>query len=510
MESNQARDVYIDTKAGALPEPLGNGDGPPPQTPLESALHKTGWNLMPLLVAIVIMNHLDRTNLAFASLTFNRDNRFDARIYSIGVAMFPISFCLFQVPANLIMVRVGFKRWLAFLLVAWGLVTMSFMFIRSPAGFFICRLLLGVFEAGAFPAMWWVISTFYPKKLITKPYTYLTIGIMVANILGAPLATGFLAMDGLGGLKGWQWLFLIEGIPAVLLGGITLYKTPSSVAEAAFLDPAERAALESEVQRHHAPGPIGNDIPGAIELVKRVLRNPYFYLVFFGALVGSTAAVIYIAYTPIIINNMLRGTAFGNATVQAAKGAQDLRPVGLTVVPYSLAAVLAYIVATSSQRRNELFYHVASCSIIAGVLLLLFTPIARASLAAGFIVLSLSLAFCFGGNGPGMALIARICKGREQIVALPMANGFAAVGGIIGPLVAGAIMKTQKGFTWVFILMGILLITCGCCTLILRFWVLRNGGLPDQALSAESQASMQREKSDVGPGAVTGAGKLCV
>jgi len=328
------------------------------------------------------------------------------------------------------------------------------------------------------------------------------------------------------------------------------------------------------VQRHHAPGPIGNDIPGAIELVKRVLRNPYFYLVFFGALVGSTAAVIYIAYTPIIINNMLRGTAFGNATVQAAKGVQDLRPIGLTVVPYSLAAVLAYIVATSSQRRNELFYHVASCSTIAGVLLLLFTPIARASLAAGFIVLSLSLAFCFGGNGPGMALIARICKGREQIVALPMANGFAAVGGIIGPLVAGAIMKTQvrafcvlrrgrrsrafwgaarvvfaplrnqrpapqsvaqhpstncslldcpspqlpkpydlyaqKGFTWVFILMGILFITCGCCTLILRFWVLRNGGLPDQALSAESQASMQREKSDVGPGAVTGAGKLCV
>jgi hypothetical protein len=226
------------------------------------------------------------------------------------------------------------------------------------------------------------------------------------------------------------------------MAAILLWKLPDTIQDAKYLTQSERNALEAEVARHHSPGPIGNDLPGALALIKKVVKNPYYYLIFPTGFMIAMSASVYIAYTPIIISNLLRGTALGNATVAAAKGARDLRPVGLSVIPFFLAAVFSYLLAASSQKRDELFYHISGMLVPAGVLMALFSPLARWSVAAGFAALTLSLAMSFATNGPGLTVISRLCHGNEHIVALPLSNAFAIVGAIVGPLITGAIMRT--------------------------------------------------------------------
>ncbi|GBF99609.1 MFS transporter [Raphidocelis subcapitata] len=509
------------TASGPALQPAHSGEGcepeaaaPPPANPdLESALRKVGSRVIPLCFSVALMNHLDRSNLAYASLALNRDNNFDAHIYSVGAALFFVTFAVFQVPANLVMVRVGFRPWLAFLLVAWGIVAVCFMFISSAWSFYLLRLLLGVFEAGAFPAMWYALSVFFPRRRITKPYAYLTIGIMVANVIGSPLATGLLAMDGLGGLRGWQWLFLVEGLPSILLGLVIFLMLPNSIASARFLTPPEREALAAEVALDHVPGPLANDLRGAMALLGATLRNGYIWMSGLCGALTSVASHTYLAYTPIIISNLLAGTALSSkSSVAAGAGNKSLLPVALALVPYSLASATSFVVAASSQRRDEQFWHVCGPLLSAGVILALFPPLAKAAIPAGFLSLSISLALAAAANGPAMALVSRLCKGPEAVVALPLFSSFSVIGGIVGPLLTGALMGRLGGFTFVTIIMGSLMVATGLLVIVLRAWVMHDGGLPDGGVAQRTpgKPSLRGPSRIVPPGLPSAADDVCV
>jgi hypothetical protein len=248
--------------------------------------------------------------------------------------------------------------------------------------------------------------------------------------------------------RGWQWLFMLEGIPSVLLGFIMFVMLPNNIETAAMLTPEEREALAAEVARDHLPGALEHDFRTMLSMLRTALFNKYMWPIFVAGLLMSIASAVFTLFTPIIIKNLLSGTAFSNATVQAAKGSKDLRPIALSIVPFATAFVLSYLVAHSSQRRNEQFIHNFICLLIAGVAMALFTPLAQASVAAGFIALSLSLAISFAAIGPGMVLVARLCRGREQPVAQPLSNTFNLFGGIIGPFITGALLKTEVRGGW--------------------------------------------------------------
>lgn len=143
----------------------------------------------------------------------------------------------------------GARLWLSILLVGWGAVATCMMFVKGVASFYVLRVLLGAFEAGAVPGIWYHLALFIPANRITSPYAYLSVAIMAANVLGAPLAAGLLSMDGLGGLKGWQWLFMLEGIPSVLLGLVLVVVLPNTPHQARWLSPAEAELVEQEVRR---------------------------------------------------------------------------------------------------------------------------------------------------------------------------------------------------------------------------------------------------------------------
>ena len=249
--------------------------------------------------------------------------------------------------------------------------------------------------------------------------------------------------------RGWQWLFLLEGLPSIVLGGVIFLLLPGSIDDAQFLTPEERAALAAEVARDHVPGPLAQDMRSSLAMLGRALRNGYLWLANLCGMMTSVASHTYLLFTPIIISNLLAGTALVNSSSVAAKGTQDLRPVGLAVVPYSLAAAFAYLVAHSSQRRHEQFFHIAGCLLAAGIVLALFSPLTKAATALGFLSLSLSLALGAGANGPAMTLVSRLCKGPDHLVALPLFSSFSVIGGIVGPLVTGQITtRLVRGWGW--------------------------------------------------------------
>eukprot|EP00775_Hariotina_reticulata_P008854 gene8854-9033_t len=442
---SDARPVSIVSEADA--------DGPLNDIRLQKLYSKISSRMLPLLMIVVILNHIgnaDRTNLAFAALTFNRDLGFDAVTYGLGSSLFFVTFCVFQVPSNLVMVRVGVSRWLSFLIFSWGIVASCFSLIRNKAGFFTLRLLLGAFEAGTLPACWYLVSQFFPKERLTKPHTYLTVAILLAQILGGPLAAGFLAMNGLGGLHGWQWLFMLEGVPSVTMGFVLWFTLPDKPSEARWLSPSEQALLAEDMADSIKDSPPAEHVPRSPLKLFRILAKspllPFFCLV---GIMLSMASHTYIFWLPIIISALLRGTALTQTSV-AAKAPAGGAHGGVA-------------------RRKELWWHVIVCLGSAGVAFYLFPVMARFSVAAAFICLVLIGMFGAAANGPKTVLAARLCAGPAQVLGMPLYNSVSVIGGIIGPYLTGAVVAKYGGFLVVSIIMGSMLCAGSILVMFLKY-----------------------------------------
>ncbi|KAF8067241.1 ttuB [Scenedesmus sp. PABB004] len=465
---------HADAKASVASVPEGAPAAPgAASAQLQAVYARTGRRLLPLFVLVVICNQLDRNNIAFAALTMNRDLGFSSSTYGVGVSMFFVTFCLFAVPSNLVMVRVGCRRWLALLVAAWGVVASCFALVHNAAGFFVLRLLLGAFESGATPAMWWHLTQFFPQHRLTKPYMWLTVGVLIANVLGAPVAAGLLAMEGLGGLHGWQWLFMLEGIPSVLLGGLLWLTLPDRPADAKWLSAEQKELLRDDMAESLSRSPPAEAIPRSpLPLLRMVAVNPLLLLMSLVGFLFSVAAYTYIFWSPIIISNLLAGTAVGLATTAAAHSALDVKPVLLTAVPYAVAGATAWAVAAHSERRNELILHTTAAFLMGGACLAAFPALAGAQVAAGFVALVGAAAAVSAANGPSQAITSRVSAGPSQVVGMPVYGAISVLGGVVGPIAVGTILqRSRHGFAPVFYVIGATTMLCGLLVGALR-WLL--------------------------------------
>jgi len=218
------------------------------------ALEKTTARLMPVVLAIVGVSYLDRTALSFAGVALSRDLGLSNLDFGFASGMFFAGYCLFQLPSNVAAMRVGPRRWLALLMVAWGVAASSFAAIRTPAQLAGLRFALGAAEAGAFPALWYALSLYYPRPALTRPYATMLVAVAASQVVAAPLAAAMLSLDGLWSLRGWQIVFLAEGVPAVCLGLALPWLLPDGPADAAFLTAPEKEALRAAVDRAAAAG----------------------------------------------------------------------------------------------------------------------------------------------------------------------------------------------------------------------------------------------------------------
>ena len=203
-------------------------------------LRKVTWRLIPFLFVLYVIAWLDRVNVGFAGLQMNTDLGFSSTVFGFGSGIFFLGYCLFEIPSNIILERVGARLWISRIMVTWGLISAGMMFVRTPATFYLLRFLLGVAEAGFFPGVIYYLSLWYPTAHRARAIAAFMTAVPVTGLIGGPLSGALLELDGLHGLAGWQWLFLLEGLPAVILGTSVLFYLKDRPETTHWLTPAER------------------------------------------------------------------------------------------------------------------------------------------------------------------------------------------------------------------------------------------------------------------------------
>ena len=227
-----------------------------------STLAKVSWRLLPFLLLLYVVAWLDRVNIGFAALQMNADLGFSAAVYGFGAGIFFIGYALFEVPSNLILARVGARLWIARILITWGILSVAMMYVQGPMSFYTLRFLLGVAEAGFLPGIIYYLGHWYPAAERARAVSWFMLAIPLSTVVGGPLAGVILGLDGWHGLTGWQWLFLLEGLPAVVLGFVVLvYLTDSP-------DKAEAFFKTLLVNRHRMKKLASEAVAGFLDKMK--------------------------------------------------------------------------------------------------------------------------------------------------------------------------------------------------------------------------------------------------
>jgi MFS transporter, ACS family, tartrate transporter len=409
--------------------------GSPPPSVAQPAriMRRVFWRLIPFLFVLYVCAYLDRVNLSFAALSMRRDLGFSDRVYGAGAGLFFISYALFEIPANLVLLRLGPRRWMAIIMVAWGIVSSAMALIHTPFGFYSLRFLLGVAEAGFFPGIILCLTRWFPAAHRARAFAMFITAAPAAGIIGAPLSTLLLHLDGIAHVAGWKWLFIGEGLPSIALGFVTFFFLTDSPEEAHWLLPSEREWLVAEVsaQAHHAQAThLGHAFRS---LAVWLLAAIYFAM--------SVAFYALTLWLPILIKNLTR--------------AGDLSVIALTTVPYALAAICMLLVARSSDLTGERKWHLTVSLIVAA-----FAFIASAALVTpilSLIAIFLATGFVWGTVAPFWTFPALLLRGTAAAGGIAFINSVGAVGGFTGPYIMGLASYLTHSFRAALLVTGALL-----------------------------------------------------
>jgi MFS family permease len=392
------------------------------------------WRLIPFLILLYTVAYIDRSTLGFAKLQMSADIGLSDAAYGLGAGLFFIGYFLFEVPSNLFLTRVGARRWFARILITWGVVTAFMAAIRTPTQFYLLRFLLGVAEAGFYPGVVYYLTCWFPQRHLARIFGIFLISQPGALILTGPLSGYILRMDGAAGLRGWQWLFLLSGAPAILLALPTLKLLPERPGTATWLDKDSCQWLEAELSRDHAQGSTRHGNPLHALKDRRVLLLALYFLPFPLAIYGLAL------WLPTIVSG------FGHSTVTTGY---------LYAVPYLFAVIGLYIVPRSSDRLNERYGHIAFCAGIGtlGLALSALLP----SLPLQLTALCLTAFGLYAGQAVLWTLPARFLSGASAAAGVALINSIGNLGGYIGPYAIGVIKQhTSSVANGMYLLAGAL------------------------------------------------------
>ncbi|WP_241338730.1 MFS transporter [Burkholderia cenocepacia] len=304
----------------------------------DAAYRKVAWRLMPLLLFCYLVSYLDRVNVGFAKLQMAGDLGLSDAAYGLGAGIFFFGYFIFEVPSNLILHRIGARVWIARIMVTWGAVSALTMFVTTPTAFYAMRFLLGAAEAGFFPGVILYLTYWYPAHRRGRITTVFMTAVALSGVVGGPISGYILkAFDGINAWHGWQWLYLLEGLPSIVAGLLVYALLDDRIAQAKWLNDQERALLERNVNAEDA-------VKSHLSL-GAVLANPRLWLmcaIYFSFVIG------------------LYGVGFWLPTLIHATGVADPLTIGLlSTVPYALAVVAMIVIARSSDRLRERRWHLA-------------------------------------------------------------------------------------------------------------------------------------------------------
>ncbi|MEP6782261.1 MAG: MFS transporter [Acidobacteriota bacterium] len=391
----------------------------------ESALRKVRWRLIPFLFLLYVIAYLDRVNVGFAAIDMNRDLGFGAAVYGLGSGIFFLSYTLLEVPSNLLLARFGARRWIARIMATWGVLSILMVFVNSPARFYLIRFLLGAAEAGFFPGIILYLTQWFPAREHARAVGLFMTATAMAGVLGAPLSSALLQMHGGLGLHGWQWLFLVEGVPAILLAPIVLVYLTERPADAAWLTIDERAWLTQEIAKDQGHTAQAHVTLRAAARSGRLWALSSVYLCIVIAFYGITF------WLPQIVQSI---SDLGSAVI-----------VLLSAIPYVAATIGLVVIGSRSDRLRERRWHVAVPCLIGAVGFLL-TVLAPQNAAVTLATLSIAAFGIWGTLGPFWAMPTAMLRGTAAAGGIALVNSIGNIGGFAGPYLMGWIRESTGGF----------------------------------------------------------------
>lgn len=386
-----------------------------------AVLRKVTWRIVPLFVACFVMSYLDRVNVSFAKLQMQSELGLSEAAYGLGASIFFVGYLLFEVPSNIILARVGARRWIARIMISWGIASAAMMFVRSETVFYMLRFLLGVLEAGFVPGVVFYFMHWFPASLRGRINSLFFMSIALCGLIGGPISGAIMKyMDQIGGMAGWQWLFLLEGIPTVLLGLVVLIVLDDQIDDAKWLNSHEKKLLKTRL----AQEPKTNDTHS----FGAALKEPSLYV--FSLIYLGLAMGIY-------------GIIFWMPQLVKTAGTNDTFIIGLiTMIPYLVALALIPMIARSSDRMGERRWHLVGCA-VAGTVGYVICGAFGNSLFALLVGLSVAATGIIGSFGLFWLLPARVFSGVAAAAGIALINSIGQIGGIVGPYAVGLV----KDFT---------------------------------------------------------------
>ncbi len=380
-----------------------------------SAMRKATLRLIPLIALGYGAAYMDRVNISFASLQMNRDLHFSATTYGFGAGLFFLSYAACEVPSNLLLYRFGARRWLSRIMITWGILAMAMLFVRTPLQFYVARFLLGMSEAGFFPGVIFYLMQWFPPELRARAISRFYISLPLSSVFMGLVAGALLNLDGHLGLRGWQWLFLVEGLPAVLLGIAFFLLLPDSPAQAKWLTEDERLWIVRQVNRAPSSATRQSDSIGRGLLDPRVWQLGIFMLVMLASLY---------AYTFIAPDIVQRSTHLSTTIV------------GFTIAGLSLLGALGMLLnATHSDRTRERYWHIIPCCLLVSLGFFLCGFSTRPLIAVpalGLVIVAYNTM-----QGPLWSLPGAFLKGRSAAAGIAAINTIGIIGGFLGPYFIG-------------------------------------------------------------------------
>ncbi|MDX6379393.1 MAG: transporter, family, tartrate transporter [Rubrobacteraceae bacterium] len=412
-------------------------------------LAKITRRLIPFMFLLYIVAFLDRVNVGFAALQMNEDLGFSDAVYGLGAGIFFIGYFLFEIPSNLIMERVGARIWIARIMFTWGIISAAMFLVTGPISFYVLRFLLGIAEAGFFPGMILYLTYWFPTRERARRTALFMSAIPIAGVIGSPLS-GFIlsASDEFAGLRGWQVMFLLEGIPAIILGFVVLRYLDNSPRQAEWLEPQEREWLKDALDRENRIKSNHGEYT-----TRQAMTNGKVWLlcaVYFGV-VTSVYGISF--WLPLIIEHL---SGLGEFAVGL-----------LTAIPYVAGAIGMVLFARHSDATGERRWHVAIAAFV-GTIGLVLTGLVQVSPVLEMVMLTIAALGIYSTLATFWSLPTAFLSGTAAAAGIALINSVGNLGGFVGPYAVGY-LSDATGTTYSGLLfLAALILVAGLLALLVK------------------------------------------
>ena len=409
----------------------------------DRTMTKVGWRILPFVCFCFLVNYIDRTNVSFAALTMNRDLGISPTLFGWIVGAFFFGYCLSEIPSNLALQRFGARRWIAFIMVVWGVLTMICAAARTPHELMAARFVLGLAEGGFAPGIFIYLSDWFPARWRAKAIATFLLGVPMAAVIGGPLSASILSLNGTGGLKAWQWLFILEGVPAIGLGIFCVATLIDSPERASWLSRQEKAWITAELATER----LAIEAAGHMTLLQSLtdLRVVILAMTYLTGLIGLNGVYYWL---PQILKS------FGLSTVTVGF---------VSAIPNFVSAIGMVLWARSSDRTGKRVAHVvATCLVGASALVLSGLFEARILVMTG---LGVALIGGFGFLATFWALPSTFLTGRAAAGGFGLILSIGNSSGFFGPYIVGWIKEATRGYNGSLMVLAGFLVVAALLTL---------------------------------------------